>query len=132
MKLRLIQFCLFLFFLGKRKGDLPYSFLTNQLIDLGQLNQLSRFVRIRSKRLFAQNMLAGLERFTGPLVMQAIRRRNVHKVHLRIVEQFLVASVGFLESVLSCRCLGGVQAAGCNCVQDHVRVCFRRMDDWEY
>ncbi len=49
------------------------------------VSQLSRFHCIRGQRFFAQNILAGSERFERPLSMEAVGQRVINQVDIVVV-----------------------------------------------
>ena len=68
-------------------------------------DKFRRFFRIHCQRLFAQDMLAGLERSSCHFEMQTIRRSNMNGMNLIIMEQFIEIRVGMLQAKrFGCRC----------------------------
>lgn len=90
----------------KQKKKETYSLFNNQPLLPRQLHQLLRLVRIRRERFLAEHMLPGLERLRRPLVVQAVRRGNVHDIDVRIVQEILIRAVGFGKTVVPLVLLG--------------------------
>ena len=63
------------------------------VVDLGRVHHRHHLRMVEPHGLFAQHGLAGLERLDGPLCVLRVRRRDVHRVHIGIVEQGLIAPV---------------------------------------
>lgn len=91
---------------ANRKRKETHSLLNNQPLLPRQLHQLLRLVRIRRERFLAEHMLPGLERLRRPLVVQAVRRGNVHDIDVRIVQEILIRAVGFGKTVVPLVLLG--------------------------
>ena len=70
-------------------------------------------------RLLAEDVLAGAERTHRPLVMEAVRKRDVDRLDLGIVEQRLVRAVCSRQPVLARVLLGAGGVAARNCDRLH-------------
>ena len=69
------------------------------LVFLGGGEHFLRLRLRRRERLFAQHVLAALQRPYRPFIVQGIRQRNVHRLHLRIIQQLRIASIRLLKAV---------------------------------
>lgn len=74
-------------------------------------------------------MLPSFQRLHRPLIMHPIRRRDVHNIHVVIIQQVLIRAVGFGKAVCFLGFLGFGEVAGGDGVEDYGGVGFGGMDD---
>ncbi|MNN18930.1 hypothetical protein D3C81_1321500 [compost metagenome] len=60
-------------------------------------NHELRFPCIQRDGLLAEYMLARLSRLNRPFLMKVIGKRNVHRLHIAVLKQLLVAAVSLLH-----------------------------------
>ena len=70
--------------------------------------------RVHGESLLTDNGFSPFQTHHHVLVVVGVGRGHVDKFHLRIAKEFLVASVGFLKSVLRRKILRPLQGAGCH------------------
>src|SRR5262245_9043307 len=77
----------------------------------GRAGQLLRLGDLQADRLFAEDVLARLERANRPRYVQVIGERNVDGIDVAIGEEFLIRTVGLLDAELSGHTLSASQIA---------------------
>ena len=55
---------------------------------------------IKSHRLFAENILAGLKGLCNPWKMQMVRERYINRLNILILQKLVIASISLLKSKL--------------------------------
>jgi hypothetical protein len=106
--------------------DLPIMkcFQHNQPLLFRKLKNFSGLASRICCRLLKQDMLASLQRFHRPLIMQAIRQQVIYDIHLWIIYELLIsirAAIDLLESVLLGRGLGTAEVSSSCSVKYDIR-----------
>ena len=77
----------------------PDSLRAQQTAAVGRIEQRTGLRGVRGERLFDQDVLAGLQAGDALLGVQAVRRGDIHQIHVRVGQQLVIRAIRHREPV---------------------------------